>query len=87
MDGGRADLLSDDRQRLHHAAGHGRAVGGRTELAGRAANLSGAVGLVLSGAFSIVSGVIYTGSFLPVTLLIAAAATLTAAMLPARPRG
>src|SRR5690606_16047454 len=58
------------------------AVGGRAELAGRAAGLSSAVGLVLSGAFSIVSGVIYTGSFLPITILIAAAATLTAAMLP-----
>ena len=36
------------------------------------------MGLVLSGAFSIVSGMVYTGSFIPIALVIAVAATLTA---------
>lgn len=58
------------------------AVGGRPALAGRAAGLSGAVGLMLSGAFSILSGFVFTGSFVPSAFLMALAATLTAAMLP-----
>ena len=39
-------------------------------LAGTAAGLSSAVGLVLGGAFTIVSGSLYTGSIRPVVVLV-----------------
>lgn len=54
------------------------AVSFRPEIAGTSSGLSSALGLVLSGAFSIFSGVIYTGDFTPIALLMAIAATLTA---------
>lgn len=57
------------------------AVAGRPELAGRAAGLSSAIGLVLSGVFAVATGLFYSGSLLPVAALIAAAATAAAAML------
>jgi DHA1 family bicyclomycin/chloramphenicol resistance-like MFS transporter len=55
------------------------AVSYRPEIAGTSSGLSSAMGLVLSGAFTIVSGFLFTGSFTPIAALIAAAATLTAA--------
>lgn len=58
------------------------AVGGRPELAGTAAGLSGAAALVLGGSFSIASGFVFKGPFTPIALLMAVAATLTAAMYP-----
>lgn len=54
------------------------AVSFRPEIAGTSSGLSSALGLVLSGAFSIFSGVIYIGNFAPIALLMAIAATLTA---------
>ncbi|MEO8225256.1 MAG: hypothetical protein ABI661_10675, partial [Gammaproteobacteria bacterium] len=48
------------------------AVNCRPDIAGTAAGLSSALGLVLSGSFSIVAGYLYTGDFLPVAALIAA---------------
>jgi DHA1 family bicyclomycin/chloramphenicol resistance-like MFS transporter len=58
------------------------AVGGRPGIAGKAAGLSGAVGLVLSGSMSIVAGVVYAGDFLPIAALVAAMTTLAAVMIP-----
>lgn len=55
------------------------AVSYRPEIAGTSSGLSSALGLVLSGGFTIVSGSIYTGDFGPVALLVAAAGTATAA--------
>jgi DHA1 family bicyclomycin/chloramphenicol resistance-like MFS transporter len=54
------------------------AVNFRPDIAGTAAGLSSSMALVLSGSFSIVAGFLYAGDFLPVALLIAASATLTA---------
>ena len=54
------------------------AVSYRPEIAGTSSGLSSALGLVLAGAFSILSGVIYAGDFAPIALVMAAGATLTA---------
>lgn len=54
------------------------AVSYRPEIAGTSSGLSSAIGLVLSGAFTIVSGFLFSGSFTPIAVLIAAAVTLTA---------
>lgn len=54
------------------------AVSYRPEIAGTSSGLSSAMGLVLSGAFSICAGVLYGGDFTPVALLMGVAATLTA---------
>ncbi len=54
------------------------AVSYRPEIAGTSSGLSSAMGLVLSGAFTIVSGFLFSGSFTPIAMLIAAAVTLTA---------
>ena len=47
-------------------------------LAGTASGLSSSVGIVLGGVFTIVGGKIYDGQYLPVALLIALSAALTA---------
>ena len=47
-------------------------------IAGTASGLSSAIGLVVGGSFSIVAGSIYDGSYLPVAVLMCAAAVLTA---------
>jgi DHA1 family bicyclomycin/chloramphenicol resistance-like MFS transporter len=54
------------------------AVSYRPEIAGTSSGLSSALGLMLSGAFSIVSGLVYAGNFVPIALLMAIGATLTA---------
>ena len=54
------------------------AVSYRPEIAGTSSGLSSAMGLVLSGAFSIAAGVIYTGAFTPIAILVALSAALTA---------
>ena len=54
------------------------AVSYRPEIAGTSSGLSSAMGLVMSGAFTIISGFLFTGSFVPIALLIAATTTLTA---------
>jgi len=54
------------------------AVSFRPEIAGTSSGLSSALGLVLSGAFTIVAGLLYAGDFTPVALLMGVAATLTA---------
>jgi DHA1 family bicyclomycin/chloramphenicol resistance-like MFS transporter len=53
------------------------AVNCRPDISGTAAGLSSSLALVASGGFSIASGFFYTGSFMPIALLIAASATLT----------
>jgi len=54
------------------------AVSYRPEIAGTSSGLSSALGLGLSGAFSIVAGLLYGGDFTPVALLMGIAATMTA---------
>lgn len=54
------------------------AVSYRPEIAGTSSGLSSALGLVLSGAFAILSGMIYRGDFSPIAWLMAASALLTA---------
>ncbi len=54
------------------------AVSYRPEIAGTSSGLSSALGLIFSGGFSIWSGFLYSGSFLPVAGLMALTATLTA---------
>lgn len=46
-------------------------------LAGTAAGLSSALGMVTGGAFTVVAGYLYNGDFTPIATLIAAAAALT----------
>jgi DHA1 family bicyclomycin/chloramphenicol resistance-like MFS transporter len=48
------------------------------QLAGTAAGLSSAIGMVLGGCFTVFAGTLYRGDFTPVGLLIASAALLTA---------
>ncbi|MFW2405905.1 MAG: hypothetical protein ACN4GT_14125, partial [Gammaproteobacteria bacterium] len=55
------------------------AVSYRPLIAGTSSGLSSAIGLSLSGLFTIATGLVYDGSFLPVAILMAGAATLTAA--------
>lgn len=52
-------------------------VNHRPDIAGTAAGLSSSLALAASGAFSIVAGALYTGSFTPVAMLIALSASLT----------
>lgn len=54
------------------------AVSYRPDIAGTSSGLSSALGLVLSGAFTILSGSLYDGRFLVVASLIALAGVLTA---------
>ena len=49
------------------------------DIAGTSAGLSSALGLVIGSSFTIASGFLYSGDFLPVAVLIAGAATMTAA--------
>ncbi len=58
------------------------AISGEAALAGRAAGLSSAIGLGMSGMFSVVAGLVYTGDFRPVALFMAAAGYGTLAVLP-----
>lgn len=55
------------------------AVSYRPLIAGTSSGLSSAIGLSLSGLFTIVTGLVYTGSFVPVAILMAGVAALTAA--------
>ena len=48
------------------------------DMAGTASGLSSATGLVLSGLFTVVTGLIYTGPFLPVAMLVLLACSLAA---------
>jgi DHA1 family bicyclomycin/chloramphenicol resistance-like MFS transporter len=63
------------------------AVGGRPAIAGTAAGLSSAVGLVMSGAFSVVAGFLFTGAFMPIAVLMATATLLAALLVPMATRG
>ena len=54
------------------------AVNSRPDIAGTSSGLSSAVGIVLGGSFTVIAGFIYDGSFEPIAILIAVAATLTA---------
>ncbi len=49
------------------------------DMAGTASGLSSATGLVLSGSFTVVAGIVYAGAFRPVALLITTATLLAAA--------
>lgn len=53
------------------------AVNCRPDIAGTAAGLSSSMALVLSGSFSILSGYVYAGDFLPVAALIALSSAMT----------
>lgn len=55
------------------------AVEHHPDIAGTSAGLSNALGLVVGNLFVITSGILYTGNFLPVAVLIAISTTLTAA--------
>jgi len=55
------------------------AVAYRPLIAGSSSGLSSAIGLTLSGAFTIVAGTLYTGEFLPIAILMTLVAVLTAA--------
>jgi len=55
------------------------AVGYRPKIAGTSSGLSSAIGLSLSGAFTIIAGSIYRGSLMPVAIAMAIVATLTVA--------
>jgi len=54
------------------------AVSYRPLIAGSSSGLSSAIGLTLSGVVTIVAGLVYTGSFISIALLMALIATLTA---------
>lgn len=58
------------------------AVAGRPQDAGKAAGLSSAIGLVLSGSFSIVAGNLYAPDFLVISWLMAGAIGLATLCLP-----
>ena len=49
-----------------------KAVSDRPEIAGSSAGLSSALGLVTGGLFSILSGAVYAGNFLPISLIVMA---------------
>jgi DHA1 family bicyclomycin/chloramphenicol resistance-like MFS transporter len=53
------------------------AVNQRPDISGTASGLSSSLALVVGGAFSILSGYVYTGSFMPIAVIIATSATLT----------
>jgi DHA1 family bicyclomycin/chloramphenicol resistance-like MFS transporter len=55
------------------------AVSYRPLIAGSSSGLSSAIGLTLSGAFTIVAGALYTGEFLPIAVLMTIVAALTVA--------
>jgi DHA1 family bicyclomycin/chloramphenicol resistance-like MFS transporter len=57
------------------------AVNYRPKIAGTASGLSSSLGLVLGGGFTILAGGVYDGDFLPVSLVMAGACTMTAAMV------
>ena len=54
------------------------AVNCHPEIAGTASGLSSAIGIVIGGMFTVFSGYLYQGEFMPVAWLIATAATLSA---------
>jgi DHA1 family bicyclomycin/chloramphenicol resistance-like MFS transporter len=56
------------------------AISYRPLIAGTSSGLASSVGLVLSGACTIIAGAVFATSFIPVALLMAICATLTAAM-------
>ena len=47
-----------------------KAVSDQPEIAGSSSGLSSSMGLMIGGLFSILSGVIYTGEFLPIAILV-----------------
>ena len=53
------------------------AVNAHPEIAGTASGLSSAIGIVVGGTFTVVSGYLYDGAFMPVAWLIAGAASLS----------
>jgi DHA1 family bicyclomycin/chloramphenicol resistance-like MFS transporter len=48
------------------------------DMAGTASGLSSATGLVLSGSFTVIAGLVYAGAFRPVAMLITSATVLAA---------
>lgn len=63
------------------------AVSGRPDLAGTAAGLSSAIGLVMTGTYAVVAGFVFAGDFLPIGLLMATATACTVLLAPVARRG
>ena len=53
-----------------------QAVSGRPEIAGSSSGLSSAIGLVIGGMFSILSGLVFDGRLLPIALIVSASTIL-----------
>jgi len=53
-----------------------QAVSGRPEIAGSSSGLSSALGLVIGGMFSILSGLVFDGRLLPIALIVSASTIL-----------
>ncbi|MFK7955294.1 MAG: multidrug effflux MFS transporter [Lysobacterales bacterium] len=54
------------------------AIAAHPDMAGTAAGLSSALGLLIAGSFTVMAGAVYTGGFFPVALLMFGACTATA---------
>ncbi|GIT37939.1 MAG: hypothetical protein Ct9H300mP6_18070 [Gammaproteobacteria bacterium] len=59
-----------------------KAVSNRPEIAGSSSGLSSSMGLVTGGLFSILSGAIYAGEFLPIASLVTLSTVLFWSQLP-----
>lgn len=53
-----------------------QAVSGRPEIAGSSSGLSSAIGLVIGGMFSVLSGLVFDGRLLPIALIVSASTIL-----------
>jgi len=53
-----------------------KAVSGRPEIAGSSSGLSSAIGLVIGGMFSVLSGLVFDGRLLPIALIVSASTIL-----------
>jgi hypothetical protein len=53
-----------------------QAVSARPEIAGSSSGLSSALGLVIGGMFSILSGLVFDGRLLPIALIVSASTIL-----------
>ena len=63
---------------MHRPMSMAGAVSYRPQIAGTSSGLSSAIGLSLSGVFTIVAGSVYDGDFVNIAIMMAVVATLTA---------